>query len=163
MRSLQTQLSLGLLASLIALFALQWLAANFFLRSIAEQQVATRLEQDAETLLAALVPTSDDRLEVQPRYIAPVYLRPFSGHYYWIITAHTRLASRSLWDRELEIAPLPSGEVRVAYLPGPQGQRLFTRIAGYRKLNRDVTIAVSEDVSAFEHSLRRFQAGYAAV
>jgi signal transduction histidine kinase len=163
MRSLQTQLSLGLLASLIALFALQWLAANFFLRSIAEQQVATRLEQDAETLLAALMPESDDRLEVQPRYIAPVYLRPFSGHYYWIITAHTRLASRSLWDRELAIAPLPSGEVSVAYLPGPQGQRLFTRIAGYHKLNRDVTIAVSEDLSAFEHSLRRFQVGYAAV
>jgi len=163
MRSLQTQLSLGLFASLIVLFALQWLAANLFLRSIAEQQVTTRLEQDAETLLAALMSTSDNRLQVQPGYIAPVYLRPFSGHYYWIITVHTRLASRSLWDRELAIAPLPPGEVRVAYFPGPQGQRLFTRIAGYRKLDQDVTIAVSEDVSAFEYSLRRFQAGYAAV
>jgi len=163
MRSLQATLSLGLLASLIALCALQWLAANFFLRSIAEQQLATRLEQDAETLLAALVPASDDGLQVEARYVAPVYLRPFSGHYYWIITAHAYLASRSLWDRELAIAPLPPGEVRVTYLPGPQGQRLFTRIAGYRKLDRDITIAVSEDLSAFEQSWRRFRTGYAVV
>lgn len=163
MRSLQTKLSLGLLGSLIVLFVLQWLAANLFLRSIAERQVTTRLEQDAETLLAALISMADDGLQVQPRYIAPVYLQPFSGHYYWILTAHTHLASRSLWDHELAIAPLPPGEVRIAYLPGPQSQRLFTRIAGYRKLSQNVTIVVSEDVSAFEHSLRRFQTGYAAV
>jgi signal transduction histidine kinase len=163
MSSLQTKLSLGLLGSLIVLFALQWLAASFFLRSMAEQQVTTRLEQDAETLLAALMPMADDGLQVQPRYIAPMYLRPFSGHYYWILTAQTHLASRSLWDRELAILPLPPGEVRVAYLPGPQGQRLFTRIAGYRKFDQNVTIATSEDLSAFEQSVRRFQRGYAAI
>lgn len=163
MSSLQMKLSLGLLASLIALFALQWLAANFFLRSMAEQQLATRLEQDAETLLAALMPASEDGLQVEARYVAPVYLRPFSGHYYWIITAHTHLASRSLWDRELDIAPLPPGELRVVYLSGPQRQRLFTRIAGYRRLDHNVTIAVSEDLSAFEQSWRRFRTGYAAV
>jgi signal transduction histidine kinase len=163
MRSLQTKLSLGLLASLVALCMLQWLAANCFLRSIAAQQLTTRLEQDAETLLAALMPASDDSLQVEARYIAPAYLRPFSGHYYWIITAHTHLASRSLWDRELAIVPLLPGEIRVAYLPGPQDQRLFTRIAGYRQFGRDITIAVSEDLSAFEQSWHRFRTGYAAV
>jgi signal transduction histidine kinase len=164
MRSLQARLSVALLASLLVLLVLQWLAASLVLRSITEQQVASGLEQDAETLLAALIVAPDGDLALEPRYVAPTYLRPFSGHYYIVITPGRAMASRSLWDTELALEQAaPPGTSRLLYMPGPQGQRLLVRIAGYRKLARPITVAVAEDLSAFDQSVRRFRAGYAAV
>ncbi len=46
---------------------------------------------------------------------------------------------------------------------GPQGQRLLVRVAAYRKLDRPITIAVAEDLTAFDRSLHRFRVAYAGI
>jgi len=163
MSSLQGKLGAALIASLVLLFVLQWVAASVVLRSITEEQAAVRLEQTAQTLLAAIVAGNDGDLVLETRYIAPIYLRPFSGQYYVVLTPSTIIASRSLWDKELQVSAVATGKVIEQNLPGPQGQRLLVRTAGYEKLGTAVTIAVAEDLSDFDQSLARFRIGHAIV
>jgi signal transduction histidine kinase len=163
MSSLQGRLSLGLLGSLVLLFVLQWLAASVFLRNIAEDQTLSRLEQDAEGLLAALIAASGEAPSLDAKRVAPSYLRPFSGHYYVILTRAGTWSSRSLWDESLPIQPLEPGAVAVSRAPGPEQQRLLVRSGGYSKQDEPVTIAVAEDLSTFDRSLLRFQIGYAVI
>ena len=163
MSSLEGRLGAALIASLVLLFVLQWIAASVVLRSITEEQAAVRLEHTAQTLLAAIDVDSDGNLAFQTRYVAPVYLRPFSGQYYVVLTPTESIVSRSLWDQELPVSPLAAGEVVERDLLGPQGQRLLMRTAGYKKLGKAVTIAVAEDLSDFDQSLARFRMGHAIV
>ena len=163
MSSLQGKLGAALIGSLVVLFVLQWIAASVVLRSVTEEQAAERLQQTAETLLAAFVVGSDGDLTIETRYIAPIYLRPFSGQYYVVLTPRNTIASRSLWDTELPVQPIATGEVVVRSLPGPQRQRVLMRTAGYQKLGRTVTIAVAEDLSDFDRSLARFRMGHAII
>jgi hypothetical protein len=52
--SIQGRLRWGLLVALVALFALQWIAASAAMRRTAEQHMLGRMDHDAESLLAAL-------------------------------------------------------------------------------------------------------------
>jgi signal transduction histidine kinase len=162
-RSLLARLSLALIASLLALLILQWIAADLVLRRITEQQVASGLEQDAQTLLAALSMTADGDFALESRYVAPIYLRPFSGHYYAVITPGRSFLSRSLWDSELAVERVAPGSKRLVYATGPQHSRLLMRVAGFEKLGQPITIAVAEDLAAFDRSMRTFRIGYALV
>jgi signal transduction histidine kinase len=88
----------------------------------------------------------------------PVYLQPFSGHYFLVLFDDGELLrSRSLWDYELELPTLSPGGTELMHLAGPQDQRLLIRLAGYRKRDRDLTLAVAEDVAPIEARIARYQ------
>jgi len=162
-RSLRARLSAALIASLLALLVLQWLAADLVLRSITEEQVASGLEQNTQTLLAALTVAADGAVTLEPRYVAPIYLRPFSGQYYVVLTPHRSFVSRSLWDGDLPVERVGLGVKRLVYVTGPQRSRLLMRVAGFEKMGQPITIAVAEDLAAFDRSVRNFRIGYALV
>ncbi len=163
MRSLQAQLSVGLAASLIVLFVLQWVAVSTSIRYLVQEYVASRLERDAESLLAAVQFTPAGQLALDQLHIDPVYRRPFSGHYYRITTALEDLRSRSLWDEELSAARLDPGEALRVMSAGPQRQALLVQIEGFMKQGWPLTIAVAEDLSPVESNIRVFQRRYALV
>jgi len=157
-RSLQSRLGLGLALSLAAVFVVQWLAVSAAIRYVVHEQMQTRLQHDAETLLALLeIPPADT-----PRFpfdtMSPIYHQPFSGHYYRVEIDGAVARSRSLWDEEL---PLLAGgginEVR-----GPRGQRLLVLDRTYRKGGRPARIAVAEDISPLNREIRWLQYAYAA-
>lgn len=161
MRSLQARLGTGLVASLIVLFGLQWAVVNLSLRPIAEDYVAAHLDHEIESLLSGLAfdEAGDPRLD--PSRVNPVYERPFSGHYYRVAAGDRVLRSRSLWDQDLEVPALQTGETRRLRLSGPEGKPLLVLAGGYTKRGRSATIAVAEDLSLIEGGVRRFQAAYA--
>lgn len=159
--SLERQLHLGLLLSLLSLFGVLWLAGGHFLQSMTEDFVASRLGHDAEALLGSLMITPH-RVRVRPARINQIYQQPFSGHYYTIRLSDERQStSRSLWDFQLELPELRPGEHRRLHLDGPNDQQLLVWLGGYRKQDTDLTIAVAEDVTPIAAMRDRFQINFA--
>jgi signal transduction histidine kinase len=168
MHSLLSRLNAGLVVSLVVLFALQWALVSFSIDYLVGSYVAARLEDDTEGLLSALSVTPQGQGRLDPARINPVFLRPFSGHYYDIAVAGSNqspfsLHSRSLWDEDLPVVRLAGGQTQLSRVAGPQGQRLLLRVSGFEKQGHAVTIAVAEDLSPLRARMRRFQWGYAAV
>ena len=163
MRAIKTQLSVGLVLSLVVMFLLQWLLVSMSIRYLAEQYVASRLEHDTESLLAALNLDAGGAVQLDTSRIDQIYQRPFSGHYYRVVFGAQALPSRSLWDQDLPPAVLEPGAHTVTHGDGPQRQHLLIRCAGYRKLRRALTLCVAEDLTSIDTSLRQFQWRYAGI
>jgi signal transduction histidine kinase len=161
MRSIQSRLSLGLFLSLFVLFSVQWLLVSHAVRLLAENYISERLMHDAESLLRTMSVDAQGKLILDHASVNPVFLRPFSGHYYRITTDDQTLRSRSLWDQDLSIPPTPNKDVLVTFIPGPQDKTLFLWAKPFIKQGKSILIAVGEDFSPVESDLQRFQMGYA--
>ncbi len=156
MRSLESKLQFGLALTLVVLMGLMWLIGSNNLRNMAESLVESRLEHDAEGLLAAMV-VATGKQDVQLRWSNQVYMQPLSGHYYAIRfeDGHS-VYSRSLWDQSLDIPKLDTGDSRRMMLSGPSSQPLLLLLNGYEKDGRKFTLGVAEDMTAAYKELDSF-------
>jgi len=157
MKSLHRQLALGLAAGTVLLLVLLYMVVAGSLRGLAEEQIRSRLEHDAETLLTA-IDVGPDGLRLDEMRINPVYRRPFSGHYYVVRGAATELRSRSLWDATLDVTEAP-----LARISDPRGEPLLAFTAHYTKRQQPLTITVAEELTALEAAIRTFQWRYAGL
>jgi len=157
MRSLQFRLSTGLFISLVLAFVVLWILVSNASRYLAEGYIATRLEHDTESLLTAIQLDSTGTLKLDSTRINPIYTRPFSGHYYKILSNTTSLRSRSLWDQDLAVQPLPSGSQQRQHVQGPQQQPLLLLSSAFDKAGQVITIAVADDLSPVEADLVHLQ------
>lgn len=157
MRSLQARLNTGLFISLIAAFVCLWLLVSHGSRYLAESYITTRLEHDTESLLTAIQFGPDGQLSLDSRRVNPIYTRPFSGHYYKILSNAHSLRSRSLWDQDLAVQPLSSGSQQRRHTTGPQKQPLLLLVSAFDKSGKTVTIAVADDLSPVEAELAYLQ------
>ena len=147
MNSLERQLQLGLALTLVTLIGLMGFIGSQAVRSMTESFVASRLEHDAESLLAAML-IEPEGVRVRWRRINQVYSQPFSGHYYVIrFDDDHSVYSRSLWDQSLEIPRLTPGETRRQLVSGPSDQQLLLLLNGYQKNGRHFTLGVAEDLT----------------
>ncbi len=161
MNSLERRLQLGLTLSLVLLIGALWGVGNQALKGLTKDFVISRLEHDAESLLAALV-IEDDKTRVRWRRVDQIYSQPLSGHYYVVLLDDgSTLSSRSLWDQTLQVEPLPAGQSHHLHLQGPDGQPLLVWIKGFRKQGRNLTIAVAEDLSSVQAQRDRFLGSFA--
>jgi len=157
MRSLQFRLSLGLFVSLVLAFVVLWILVSHASRYLAEGYIVTRLEHDTESLLASVQVDATGKINLDPTRLNPVYARPFSGHYYKILQGTDSLRSRSLWDQDLAIQPLPTGNQQRLHIHGPQHQPLLMLVSAFDKAGRVITIAVADDLSPIEEKLEHLQ------
>lgn len=157
MRSLQARLSIGLIASLLVVILLSWIALSNAIRYVAEDYILSRLQHDNEALLAAVTFADNNKPELTTDRISSEYQRAFSGHYFLIHSNGSELRSRSLWDSDLVIPILSAGESRQLRLDGPQLQRLLVLVNGYLKQEQNITIAVAEDLSTIEADILYLQ------
>ena len=153
MRSLQGRLAVGLVVTVLVLFSAQWLVVNVSLRKLTEEYFASRLTHNAEGLLAGIVFDTDQRPVVDVERADPIFKRPFSGHYYEVISEGFVVRSRSLLDHLLDVKPVPAGQYTLTRTQGPERQPLIMLVAGYEKRGRLLTIAVAEDYSPIEPRL----------
>ena len=136
---------------------LLWLSAAA-VRSVSEAYLLTRLEHDAEALVAALWVNPAGQVRLREGRVTPIYQQPLSGHYFEFALADgSRLRARSLWDEGLDLPPVAVGTVRVERRPGPAGQSLLVRTAGYARDDLVFSLAVAEDLAPMEAQIRRFQ------
>ncbi len=148
MRSLEGRLQLWLSLALVILMGLMWLVGSNTLRDMAESLVVSRLEHDAEGLLAAMV-LEQDKERVQWGRVSQVYAQPLSGHYCIVRFADGQtIYSRSLWDQSMMIPELKTGESRRMTVKGPSEQPVLLLLKGYEKDGRVFTLGVAEDMTA---------------
>jgi len=157
MHSLQTRLGSGLFISLTIAFLSLWLAISATIRYLAEDYIQTRLQLDSETILGSLTFDQEDLATVDKIKLNIIYQHPFSGHYYKILTGNQEIRSRSLWDQNLDIHTVSSGKNVILHLTGPQSKPLLISVTGYIKQNRQLSIAVAEDLTPIESALTVFQ------
>lgn len=163
MTSLKGRLTWGLMLSLVVLLTLQWAVVTYAINKLTETQLIQRLQREGETLLAGTHFDGNGQLTLDARRLSAIYQRPFSGHYYVIISDQQRQISRSLWDTNLNIEVLKAGEKTALYLQGPEQQPLLVVAHGYQKQQRSITIAIGENLTSLHNSMTRFQIIYALV
>src|ERR1035437_7860255 len=125
MKSLQLRFGVGLFISLIIAFIILWWITSSSIRYLAEESVAEHLEHDAESILAALSADVDNNITLDIDRVEPIYLKPFSGDYYQVITQDQVIPSRSLLDQKITIQAIPAGQTRYLYVTGPKLQPLI--------------------------------------
>lgn len=163
MKSLQLRLAVGLFISLISVFIILWWLTSSSIRYLAEESVAEHLEHDALSILAAINTDAANNITLNIGHIEPIYLEPFSGNYYQIISNGQVFRSRSLLNQDFAIQALSPGEKRKLYISGPKLQPLIIMVYGYNKLDRDITIAVAEDLSPTLARIVSFQYRYSLI
>jgi signal transduction histidine kinase len=161
MTSLQVRLNIGLLVSLLAVFALLWVMVSASIRDLAEDYISARLQHDTEALLGAVEITPGGGVVFDHSRPDAIYSRPFSGHYFSIKIGHQTIRSRSLWDRELDITDVNPGETISEHTDGPRGQLLFVITRAFEKDGQKVMIAIAEDLTAIEKDIAGFQTRFA--
>jgi len=163
MRSIQSNLSTGLLLSLIIAFSALWLLVSSNLQFLAEEYIASRLKHDAETLLSSLSFDTDDNLTIDVTRVDAIYNQPFSGHYYVITTEKEAMSSRSLWDEKLNSLSLNTNEQLHTIQQGPEQQSLLLVSVGYQKQGQPLTITVAEDLNPINKNIDQFQYWFAGI
>ena len=162
MGSIRNRLAGGLTLSLILLLLLQWWVLGTSVRQLTEHYLLTRLQHDAEALLAAL-DVKADPFALDTGRIDNIYDNPLSGHYYKITVDGTVFRSRSLWDVDLSQPPISTGENVVAHSEGPSSQQLLLYHTVYQKNKRVVHISVAEDQTQLLREITIFQNTHAGI
>ncbi|MFA5922824.1 MAG: ATP-binding protein [Methylococcaceae bacterium] len=163
MKSLQLRLGVGLFISLFSVFIILWWLTSSSIRYLAEESVAEHLEHDALSILAAINTDAANNITLNINQIEPIYLEPFSGDYYQIITNGQLIRSRSLLNQDFAVQTVSPGKKRKLYITGPKLQPLIIMVYGYNKLDRNITIAVAEDLSPTLARIASFQYRYTLV
>lgn len=163
MHSLQARLAAGLLVTVLVLFAVQWFVVSMSLRTLTEEYFASRLNHDVESLLAGLDFDAGNRPVISADYAGPIFHRPFSGHYFKVVSGTHAILSRSLWDFDLPVEQLPVGQRKLVRTRGPQDQPLVMLLASFEKRGQVLTIAVAEDYSPIEGQYNAFQWQYVLI
>ncbi|MEJ2061498.1 MAG: ATP-binding protein [Gammaproteobacteria bacterium] len=162
MDSLHARFSLWLLIVLFALFGLVWIMTSHAPQQLTERYATSRLEHDGESLIAGLHKNRNGNWAVRERYIEPIYLRPYSGHYYVVETPGQRLDSRSLWDYRLQLPALPAGSGhQILHLKGPIHQPLLVWRRHIEVGGTPIVISVAEDMSALNRDVAVFRKRFA--
>ena len=158
MISLERHFVVGLAATLLAVFSLLLWGSVTAVKSLSEAYVLARLEHDAEALVGAFWVNPHGQARLRDGRITPIYQQPLSGHYFVLTVADgRRIRSRSLWDETLDVALAAAGQVKAYQGPGPGGQHLQMRTAGYEKAGLNFSLTVAEDLAPMAADIRRFQ------
>lgn len=163
MFSLKGRLSWSLTLSLVLLLFLQWLLVSYAINTLSEDQLTKRLQHEGESLLASAQFNTDGQLTIDSQRLSAVYQRPFAGHYYVVLSGNQQIISRSLWDTDLKLTPLSTGEQKLLHQTGPEQQALLIVANGYQKQGQAITIAIAENLAPIKASIQRFQWIYAAI
>lgn len=162
-RHIQTRLTLWLLVSVVTLFGLYWVVTARAPVMLTEGYVVDRLAHDAENLVLGL-DTAEPHATLSGHFAAPIYDRPYSGHYYLARVDGEAIRSRSLWD--FDFAPRAVDTFPTTYhAQGPLEQDLLVYVDRIRKDGHDIEVHVAEDLSALHQriSTYRWQFGVVSI
>ena len=135
---------------------------HFGVEKLSHDFVLARLEDDAQSLIAALSQTPDGGWQLNFSRLPDVYSRVRSGHYYQIRYRTIggewhELRSRSLWDQQIEQNTLSAGQHRTHQAQGPAKQDWLIWEQGFRRLNSEFSLWMAEDIAAMRDDQRKFE------
>ncbi len=140
-----------ILVIMVMLFTL-----NIFIQQLVKEQVLTRLQHDAESLVSIIQQDSDYNWIINPAQISTVYNRVRSGHYYMVNTPQQTIRSRSLFDFEA-IIPDTENKKSTSYEIKGAGEEIWLVWQQViQKRNQPLLIWVAEDIAPFQQQLIKF-------
>lgn len=151
---MQRQLTISLAVLLVAMGLLLAQAGLWVVDRGLRQHMQASLQNQAESLLAALV-EGPQGLELSSGHHAAAFTKPFSGHYFIIEFDQQRWRSRSLWD--FEWPEIERAGFSKQLQAGPEGQQLLIYQGQYRRYATDIKVTVAEDYSPVLLSFRQAQ------
>lgn len=153
MTSLSRHLTISLAVSLLCFFLLQAFLVGMEMRRLSEDGVLSRLQDDMESILAALPAQSGGGVEIAWEHVPDIFMRPLSGHYFQIRQGERSIRSRSLWDDTLSV----DGPGILRAVEGPSGQPLLVLSRSYVVHGETILLSVAEDTSRLEATSLYFQ------
>jgi signal transduction histidine kinase len=150
-----------LIVSLVVLMLLMGWLIQAGMTQVSRDMMISRLEHDAEALLASLQIDPNGKPELQRVRLGNIYNQPFSGHYYTVAIAGKTLRSRSLWDQSLRLPQVKDDHAVIETVNGPDHQVLLQWTRRFERFAGPVVIAVAEDVTALQSAMRRFSLYFA--
>jgi len=162
MNSLSIRLQLSLAVSLIFLLMLLGWVSHQTLYQMTRDVIYSRLEHDAESLLAALQleenPVDSKRkIIVKNKRLSQIYLQPFSGHYFLIVFRDgSTISSRSLWDFDFQKSLSEASINHASLVKGPEQEQLLIFSNDYQKYDYHFTFYVAEDIQTSLNSVDQF-------
>lgn len=154
MRSIQQRLSLGLVSVLLIVGLVLMQTSVWLFDHSLRSYLRAGLKDEAESLLIALV-RGPQGLQLDEQRLSAAFQRPYSGLYFRIDLPDVTWRSRSLWDRQLEMAAQPGLQAELG--DGPQGQLLLTYRADYQRFGQQLSIHVARDYTPVLQSFRRVE------
>ncbi|MGL5359443.1 MAG: sensor histidine kinase [Shewanella sp.] len=157
MYSLKGYLTRNLLITLSIAMVLLLAFLYHGIQVLTQDFVASRLQHDADSLIAALKQDPDGTWTLSAERLPNVYHRVNSGHYFAIQIGPQTLRSRSLFDHNIKLPTLSAGEQEQATLfVGQEHWLMFSQAV--IKDEQLVTLWVTEDISALEQTQIAFLA-----
>ncbi len=156
MKSLRSQLNITLMSSLVVLVFVLWFIANSYITNINKTLMLSRLQHDAEAILASLELKDNQELSLKNLQVGHIYQRVFSGHYYVIKTNKQLIRSHSLWDESLTQANLETGQSLAQDVTGPNTQPLIQLTMSFERFGQKILLTVAEDSSELLAAIRQF-------
>ncbi|WP_319381122.1 ATP-binding protein [Thiomicrorhabdus sp.] len=152
--SLQQQLFSSLLLSLLLVFSLFWWLSESAIHKLTESYLLTRLEHDTESIQQNLQRAASG-WRVDPKGIEPIYLTPYSGHYFAVQTASGEIKSSSLQEYTLYLKPFEES-VAVYETRGPVEKTILVRSQKLTVGDETVKIYVAENHEPIQKVLFQF-------
>ncbi|RTE67363.1 GHKL domain-containing protein [Amphritea opalescens] len=126
---------------------------SWFLRQMAYDFVATRLNSDAYTLLRAVEMDIGDGWRINEDNTSSVYQQPMSGHYFQVSVDGQWFYSRSLWDGKIPTEEgLAVGKENIRLIQQDDKPTLVYAKT-FMKQGREIKVVLAEDISRVEESL----------
>lgn len=160
MMSLQRRLSRGLLWILTIIFITNWFAADWVIRSVAEEEMADRLTDDGYSLMESLIENSAEKIGFDDFHLSTVYKLPMSGHFYQVKVDEKIYPSPSLAGQTLDLPPMGPEQSQVYHIDGPEGRPLLVYSLGLTVSEQWINISVAEDLSAVDHDITHIRMVY---
>ena len=160
-QSLKSQLLVGLVSGIALVFVLFWWLSQTTLHALSEKYVLTRLEHDIDLIVDHLI-QSDNGIVLDQSSLGPIYLAPFSGHYYVIQTPKKNLYSASLNNTSLKLPKLNETQ-KVFEIKGPVENKLLMLAHQREVFGHPVTIYVAENHDPIQEVIVEFDTQYAAL
>lgn len=157
MTSIQSRLTLWLLASVVLLFGLHWLVTSQFAVYFTKDYIALRLAHDAEALVSGISFDAAGIPDLNPDYVAPVYLRSGSGHYFQVNSGGFSLKSGSLGSTNFGFRIEDQPQKTLLRIRGPDNQPLLVWVVHYERDGHPFSLAIAEELTALNKHINRFR------
>ena len=155
--SLERRIRRHLLIVLLLVMAGLLLLVHVSVSHLTQNFVLSRLQRDAESLIAALSQTPQGHWQLREAVLPQAYNRVHSGHYYLLQSHDLTLRSRSLWDLDPSTQRLPVGSSHTELAQGVSGQQWLILEQGFSKQGQDFSLWLAEDIAPLQQEQRLFE------
>lgn len=156
MISVRKSLNKNLLISMLVIMLLLLLLLNIGMHRLLNNYVLTRLQHDAESLIAVISQDEQERWIIPQQMLSTVYQRVRSGHYYFITGSQQILRSRSLFDLEISLPEMTLGQAMSYQMDGPGEEHWLVWQQPFTRQGDQLQVWVAEDIDPILDELNRY-------